>query len=214
MTRITRASVCILLTAASTMEAWPRSKVGKTVGSLGDYLREQRTRVAALPAAARRAGRRLQPLPEPDRARSAPALGRGAPADRQGAADLRRAALHPRRDRQPRGRASAARWSWPSWATRPDRAPEAVPAGRLRVVPRPQRPAERDAAPDRPGPRRATTTREGARHGQGQVRHQDRQTRPSRSPLYAGVGVTDLAVELVRDSSPRPRSASPACRRT
>ena len=106
-----------LLTAVSTMEAWPRARSAKTVESLGDYLKEQRVARAALPAAARRAGRRVQPLPEPDRARSAQALGRGAAADRQGAADLRGAALHPGRDRQPGGRAWGARSSSPSSAT-------------------------------------------------------------------------------------------------
>ena len=49
-----------------------KSKVGKTVENLGDYLREQRVS-AQLAAAARRADRRVQPVPEPDRARAAPA---------------------------------------------------------------------------------------------------------------------------------------------
>ncbi|CAA9380876.1 MAG: Transcriptional regulator, Xre family, partial [uncultured Nocardioides sp.] len=97
---------------------------------------------APLPAAALGPRRRVQPLPEPDRARTAPTLRRGAAADRQGAPHLRRAALRARRDRQPRrglvprerglGRARC------PGRPRPDRAPEAVPAGRPRLVPRPQ----------------------------------------------------------------------------
>ena len=52
----------------------------------------------AFAAAAVRAGRHLQPVPQPDRAWSAAALGRDPPADRQGSAHFGRDALRPGRD--------------------------------------------------------------------------------------------------------------------
>ena len=105
---------------------------------------------AALAAQAERAGRHLEPVPQPDRARPAQAVGRDPPGDRPRAAHLGRDALrpgrHPRRAR----------------ATPPDlvaavversvahRAPEAGPARDLPVVPGRGRPSS-DAEPAESG---------------------------------------------------------------
>ena len=85
---------------------------------LGSFIREQRGIGPALAAQAVGAGRDLQSLPEPDRAGPAPALGRDPPADRQGAAHLRRDALRAGRD--PRGADGHPR-SDPRHHGRPDR---------------------------------------------------------------------------------------------
>ena len=180
-----------------------KGKVGKTVESLGDYLKEQRLGARlSLRQLAEQVGV-SQPLPQPDRARSAQALGRRAAADRQGPARSPRSSSTsapgssaPRTGSRRVGRAGDPR------RHRPDRAAEAVAARRVRVVPGAQR--ARSPPPTTAEPPTSLTTR---RHRRVDP-HRRRSTwprpsstsRPRHPPAYVGVGVTDLAVEAVRDS--------------
>ena len=194
-----------------------RTKVGRTVGSLGDYLREQRTasRLSLRQLADQVGG--LEPVPEPDRARPAPPLRRGAAADRQGPAHLRGAALHPCRHRQPPRAPRRLRGAGRPRRRRALRASEADVARRVRVVHRHERSRPRTSRPaTNPTTRRSQTWP--------RPRSTSRPSRPCRprprsrprSAFHAGVGVTDLAVEVVRDYAaghPEARRRGPQERR-
>ena len=95
-----------------------KSKVGKTVETLGDYLREQRSSAQlSLRQLAEQAGVSNPYLSQIERGLRRPS----AEVLQQLAKALRisaETALHPGRDRQPRRRGRSARWSSPSSATR------------------------------------------------------------------------------------------------
>ena len=173
-------------------------KVGKTVESLGEYLHEQRvTAQLSLRQLAEQAGVSNPYLSQIERGLrrpSAEVLQQLAKALRISAEQLyvQAGILNPddgdrslRRARHPRGPGA-------------HRAAEAVPARRLRVVPRRQR--RRPTPPDRPRHAcRATTTRRSTTWPRPSSTSPRRSRPPRRRPLYAGVGVTDLVVETVRD---------------
>ncbi len=182
-----------------------KSKVGLTVESLGDYLKEQRVSARlSLRQLAEQAGVSNPYLSQIERGLrkpSADVLQQIAKALRISAEQLYlRAGILSPEDLQ--GRLRAVRGAGRAGRPRSLGAAEAVAAGRLRVVPRPERrrATRRTTSPDphHPPNRRSF---HGYPHPHPQDRHQERralQTVAER-PFYATVGVTDLAVEAVRD---------------
>ena len=101
----------------------------------------------AHPAPAGRADRDLQSVPEPDRARASPAVGRGAAAAGQGAAGLGRDPVRPCRDPRSRRPSDDQRRDGRAGRPRDHRAAEARPDRRLLLL----RQGERDIGPGRVG---------------------------------------------------------------